>query len=197
MTYVLGLTGSIGMGKSTTAQMFASEGVPIWDADATVRMLYAKNGAAARAIADLYPEVIVAGAVSREKLRDLIAQDHTVLNAVQAIVHPLVAQDRVDFLSVTTSPIVVLDVPLLFETGADKLCDGIVVVSVPVDEQRRRVLARGGMSAEQFDMILSRQMSDTEKRAQADWVIETISLNAAQYAVKNILQQIRNGSNHA
>ncbi|WP_375279558.1 dephospho-CoA kinase [Pseudooctadecabacter sp.] len=191
MTYVLGLTGSIGMGKSTTARMFASESVPVWDADATVRMLYAKGGPAAHKVAQLYPDAMDRGAVSRDKLRGLIAQDPGILDHLQDIVHPLVAKDRADFLSVTTSPVVLLDIPLLFETGTDAVCDGVVVVTASADEQRRRVLERGEMSEADLNMILSRQMPDSEKRARADWVIETTSLDAARHSVRDILQQIK------
>ncbi|SLN33427.1 dephospho-CoA kinase [Pseudooctadecabacter jejudonensis] len=197
MTYVLGLTGSIGMGKSTTAQMFADAGVPVWDADATVRNLYAKGGAAAVEVARLYPSVITDSHVDRAKLRDLIAEDPAVLDHIQEVVHPLVAQDRADFLNATTAPIALLDVPLLFETGTDAMCDGVVVVTVPADVQRARVLARGEMSEADFDMILSRQMPDAEKRKRADWVIETLTLDAARQSVANILEQIKAGASNA
>lgn len=197
MTYVLGLTGSIGMGKSTTAQMFSSEGVPVWDADATVRMLYAKGGAAALIVAQKYPDAMDKGAVSREKLRHLIAQTPGVLDELQAIVHPLVAADRANFLSVTTSPVVLLDIPLLFETGADTQCDGIVVVTVSPEEQKRRVLMRGEMTEADLDLILSRQIPDAEKRAKADWIIETVSVDAARQAVRSILAEIKGGQQNA
>lgn len=190
MSFVLGLTGSIGMGKSTTAQMFADEGVPVWDADAVVRGLYEKGGAAADAIAKVYPDAMESGAVSRDKLRDLIAQDPKTLDEIQTIVHPLVAADRAAFLADAQVPVVLLDVPLLFETGADAACDGVAVVTVPADVQRARVLARGGMSEADFELILARQMPDAEKRSRARWVIETHTLDAARQSVKDILQQI-------
>ncbi|MDA9208539.1 dephospho-CoA kinase, partial [Octadecabacter sp.] len=120
MTYVLGLTGSIGMGKSTTAQMFADEGVPVWDADATVRSLYGPNGLAAKIVATQFPEAMDGNAVSRLKLRKLIAKTPSVLDQLQKIVHPLVATDRAMFLERATAKIVLLDIPLLFETGAEK-----------------------------------------------------------------------------
>lgn len=197
MSYRLGLTGSIGMGKSTTAQLFAAEGVPVWDADAVVHRLYSKNGAAAQALALLYPEVIEDGAISRKLLRAEIAKDPTLLDRIQAIVHPLVAADRTAFLASTAAPIVLLDIPLLFETGADALCDGIVVVSAPAEVQRARVLSRGGMSAPEFEMILARQMPDAEKRARATWVIETTTLDSATLSVKQILKEITEGLAHA
>ena len=190
MTYVLGLTGSIGMGKSTTAAMFAEAGVPVWDADAAVRRLYAKGGAAAALIAGRFPEAIEDGAVSRDRLRSLIADDPKVLDWVQSIVHPLVAQDRTAFLTDTEAPIVVLDVPLLFEGGADAHCDGVAVVTVDAATQRARVLARGEMTPEQFEMILSRQMPDAEKRVRASWVIVTDTLENARKAVQDILTEI-------
>ena len=190
MTFVLGLTGSIGMGKSTTAQMFSDAGVSVWDADATVRRLYKKGGAAAALVEQYYPHVIEGGAVSRSKLRAVIAADPKVLDHLQTLVHPIVAQDRAAFLSTATAPIVLLDIPLLFEIGADADCDGVVVVSAPTDVQRQRVLARGEMSEADFDMILSRQMPDAEKRSRARWLIETVTLDHARQSVANIVAEI-------
>ena len=188
--YLLGLTGSIGMGKSTTAQMFADAGVPVWDADATVHRLYGVGGAATAVLGALFPEVIQDGAVSRARLRAKIAADASVLDLVQAKVHPLVAADRAAFIAQATAPVVVLDIPLLFETGADALCDGIVVVTAPEALARARVLARGGMTDADLDLILSRQMPDAEKRARATWVIQTTDLDFARAAVRQILQDI-------
>lgn len=190
MTYVLGLTGSIGMGKSTTAQMFADRGVPVWDADAAVRRLYAKGGKAADLINLRYPDVIENGAVSRDRLRKLVADDPAVLDWVQSVVHPLVAQDRAAFLADTQGPVVILDVPLLFEGGLERFCDGVIVVSTDAATQRSRVLARGGMTAEQFDMILNRQMPDSEKRSKATWVVLSDTLENAENSVQNILAEI-------
>ena len=193
MTYVLGLTGSIGMGKSTTAAFFAEEGIPVWDADATVRALYAEDGAATQLVAEHFPDAIENGSVSRPRLRDLIADDPTVLDRLQDMVHPLVAANRRDFIAQASEEIVLLDIPLLFETGADAVCDGVVVVSVPADIQRERVLARGEMTAEDIDMILSRQMPDAEKRSRATWIIETVTLDEARQSVKMIIAEIRAG----
>ncbi|PVA07655.1 dephospho-CoA kinase [Thalassorhabdomicrobium marinisediminis] len=190
MTFVLGLTGSIGMGKSTTAAMFADEGIPVWDADAAVRRLYAKGGQGAAAIGAAYPEVIEEGAVSRQKLRTLIAASPEVLDHIQTLVHPLVAQDRQAFLKQTPAPIVLLDIPLLYEGGGDAQCDGVAVVSVPEDVQRQRVLARGEMSEADFELIKARQMPDAEKRAKARWVIETLTLDAARQSVREIIAEI-------
>ncbi len=194
MTYRLGLTGSIGMGKSTTAQMFAALGVPVWDADAVVHALYAPQGLATALVAQLYPDVIQNGAVSRPLLRQKIAADSLVLDALQKIIHPLVSANRIAFLAATNAPVVVLDIPLLFETGAQVHCDGIVVVSAPLAIQRERVLDRGDMSEAEFDLILARQMPDSEKRARATWVIETLTPDLARIAVAVILDEIRQRS---
>lgn len=197
MSFKLGLTGGIGMGKSTTAQMFAQEGVPVWDADAAVHRLYGPGQPAALAIAALFPDAIEGGAVSRPRLRQIIQADPSALDRINAAVHPLVAQDRAQFLSDhADAPIILLDVPLLFEIGLDAACDAVAVVSVPAEVQRDRVLARG-MSEADFRLILSRQMSDADKRARADYVIPTTSLEAARSAVKDVLSDIRRTLTHA
>ncbi len=197
MTFRLGLTGSIGMGKSTTAAMFAAEGLPVWDADAVVRQLYAKGGQATAIVATLFPEAIEDAAVSRPKLRALIAKDPTVLDRIQAVVHPLVAQNRAEFLQNCTADIAVLDIPLLYETGADAACDAVVVVTAPPDVQRARVLARGEMTEPEFDLILARQMPDAAKRARADYIIETTSLDGPRNSVRAICADIRERLAHA
>lgn len=191
--YLLGLTGSIGMGKSTTAAMFAALGVPVWDADAAVHRLYGPGGAAVAGIARLFPEAVPDGAVSREALRRAIAADPAALSRIEAVVHPLVAADRAAFIrraAAAAAPVVVLDIPLLFETGAETGLDGIAVVSAPAEVQRQRVLARPGMTAGQLDLILSRQMPDREKRARATWVIDTTTLERAREQVHEILDRI-------
>jgi dephospho-CoA kinase len=192
MSFVLGLTGSIGMGKSTTARMFADEGVPVWDADATVHRLYQPGQPAALAIGRAFPQAMAPdGTVDRAALRAMINDDPTVLDRLNAIVHPLVAQDRAAFLAAhLDEPIVLLDVPLLFEIGLNAACDAVAVVSAPEDLQRQRVLARG-TTAEELAILLSRQLPDAEKRARADYVIPTISLEAARAAVKDVLATIR------
>lgn len=197
MTYVLGLTGSIGMGKSTTAAMFADEGIPVWDADAAVHRLYARGGAAVGPVGAAFPQAVVDGAVSRDRLKAALAADPAALTRLEAIVHPLVAADRAAFLAGCTDDIAVIDVPLLFETGTDALCDGTVVVSAPPEVQRARVLARPGMTEARLAALLARQMPDARKRARATWVIETLTLDAARAAVRQIIAAIRKDHPHA
>jgi len=188
----LGLTGSIGMGKSTTAMMFAEEGVPVWDADAEVHALYAQGGAAVPLIAEAFPQAVKDGAVDRAALRACLASDKTALTRLESIVHPLTTASRNAFLERhAQAPIVLLDIPLLYETGAENTCDAVLVVTAPEEVQRARVFARGSMSAEQFDLILSRQLPDAQKRARADFVIETLSLEQTRCAVRNLLADLR------
>ncbi|WGH80289.1 dephospho-CoA kinase [Jannaschia ovalis] len=187
---VLGLTGSIGMGKSTTAQMFRDLGVPVWDADATVHRLYAPGGAAVGPMAEAFPAAIRDGAVDRAALRAIITRDPQALRRIEAIVHPRVAADRAAFLE-TDAPLVVLDIPLLFETGAEGQVDRIAVVSAPADLQRARVLERGTMSEAELDAILARQVPDADKRARADYIIPTTDLETARAAVAAIVGELR------
>lgn len=188
----LGLTGSIGMGKSTTAQMFSEEGVPVWDADAAVHRLYAPGGAAALALGEALPGSLdTTGGVDRAALKAMIAANPAVLDRLNAIVHPLVAADRAAFLAAATADIVLLDIPLLYESGLEKDCDAVVVVTAPPEVQRARVLARDTMTPAMFETILARQLPDAEKRARADYVIETLTLEAARASVKDVLADIR------
>ncbi|SEV91383.1 dephospho-CoA kinase [Aliiroseovarius sediminilitoris] len=195
--FIIGLTGSIGMGKSTTAAMFAQEGVPVWDADAAVHRIYAPGGAAVEPLRAICPEAIVAGAVDRGVLKDWIGRDSAALKRIEAVVHPLVAEDRADFIANAEAPIVVLDIPLLFETGTDAQVDLVVAASAPVDVQRERVLARSTMTEEQFKAILAKQMPDAEKRKRADVVIPTDTLEDARAAVKAVVAQVKERLSHA
>jgi dephospho-CoA kinase len=197
MTFRLGLTGSIGMGKSTTAQLFAEEGCAVWDADAAVHRLYARGGAAVAPIAAAFPDAVVDGAVDRGRLRTIIADDAGALARIEAIVHPLVAQDRAAFIAAQEADVTVLDIPLLYETGGERDLDAVAVVSVAPEEQRARVLARGTMSEADFETILARQVPDAEKRARADYVIETDTQDHAYAQVRAILARIRKGADDA
>ncbi len=190
---VVGLTGSIGMGKSTTATMFADEGIPVYDADAAVHALYAKGGAAVDPIGQLVPQAIVDGAVDRDVLRKAVFDDDTLLQRIEMAVHPLLKDSRRDFFTENLkAPIVLLDIPLLFETGGDKSVHKIVVVTAPPDVQRERVLARPDMTADRFEAILAKQTPDAEKRARADFVIDTgKGLDAARMSVHVIVSMLR------
>ena len=190
MTHHLGLTGSIGMGKSTTAQMFRDAAVPVWDADATVHRLYAKGGAAVSPLGDVFPDAVIDGTVSRDKLKHIIAVDPAALAKIEHIVHPLVAADRRAFVANHDAPLLVFDIPLLYETGADSWLSSVLVVTVPPAVQRDRVLARPGMTLQHLDQILQRQMPDAEKRARADHVIETLTLDGTCAAVQELIGKL-------
>ncbi|MGV6849838.1 MAG: dephospho-CoA kinase [Marinibacterium sp.] len=191
MTFRLGLTGSIGMGKSTTAALFAKAGCAVWDADAAVRRLYAPGGAAVAPIAAAFPRAIRDGAVSRPALRQYLSDDPSALARLEAIVHPLVVADRAAFAETADADILVFDIPLLFETGADAGMDAVAVASVDADTQKNRVLARPDMTEEHFDVVHARQLSDAEKRARADFVIHTDTPENAARKVDEIISQIR------
>ncbi len=189
--FVIGLTGSIGMGKSTTAAMFAEAGIPVWDADASVHRLYGPDGGAVPGIARLCPEAVRDGEVRRETLRDWIDRDKSALDKIEALVHPLVAADRADFVSRAEGDIVLIDVPLLLETGSESGVDAVVVVSASAETQRERVLRRPGMTEERFEALLAKQLPDAEKRRRADYVIEAETLEGARRAVKDVIMDIR------
>ncbi|MEP0155185.1 dephospho-CoA kinase [Pseudophaeobacter sp.] len=191
MTFYLGLTGSIGMGKSTTAAIFAQAGCAVWDADAAVHRLYAAGGAAVAPLQQAFPSAIVDGAVSREALKQILAADPAAFAQLEAIVHPLLAADRQMFKDTATSDILVFDIPLLFETGGEAAMDAVACVRVDAATQRARVLERGTMTEAQFEQILAKQMPIDEKSARADYVIETDTLDHAKTQVSAILDQIR------
>lgn len=172
---VLGLTGSIGMGKSATAAMFSALKVPVHDSDAAVHALYGPNGAAAQAIGAAFPGALTPeGGVDRSSLRAAVLGDPQKLAQLEAIVHPLVqAESRAFLARHADEALVVLDIPLLFETGADARCDAVLVVTAPPEVQRARVLARPGMTEAAFEAIRAKQMPDAEKRARADFLIDT------------------------
>ena len=174
--YLIGLTGSVGMGKSETAKMFKQAGIPVYDADAAVRELYAEGGAAVGAIGLAFPGTVKSGAVDRRALSDIVTKDKAALQRLEEIVHPLVRNIRRAFLEKTSTEgasLAVLDIPLLFEVGSEKDVDAVIVVSAPAKAQRARVMERPGMTEEKFAAILARQIPDSEKRAKADFVIDT------------------------
>ena len=192
MSFRLGLTGGIGMGKTTTAAMFADRRVPVWDADAAVHRLYAPGGAAVVPVGQLFPSALAADGIDRAILKRLLAEDPSRLADLEAVVHPLVTADRQQFIAAhPDAAVVLLDIPLLYETGADRQMDGVAVASAPAAIQRARVLARPGMTEDTLALILSRQMPDAEKRARADWIIPTETLDGARAAVDAILAEIR------
>jgi len=191
---VLGLTGSIGMGKSTTTAMFADHGALIWNADEAVHRLYARGGAAVAPVDEAFPGVAVDGAVDRVRLAEALGRDDQAFRRLEAIVHPLVLRGRLEDLAAAQArgvKLAVLDIPLLFETGGDAAVDAVVVVSAPASVQAERVLARPGMTRERFEAILSRQMPDAEKRRRADFVIDTgEGLEAARARVDEIVGMV-------
>jgi dephospho-CoA kinase len=191
--YLLGLTGSIGMGKSTTAALFAEVGVPVWDADAAVHRLYAAGGAGAGALAGLVALADPGGAVDRDALRAAVAADPELLPRIEARIHPLVAADREAFIENNAgADLLVFDIPLLYETGTEAWLDGVLVVSVPAEVQRARVLARPGMTEAALARILARQLPDAEKRARADFVISSDrSVAAVRTDVLGLIDRIR------
>jgi dephospho-CoA kinase len=193
--FLLGLTGSIGMGKSTTARLFADAGVPVWDADAAVHRLYGPGKAGASAIARLVPGAVTEDGVDRRALRDALAADPLLLERVEAAVHPLVAADRETFVADRReAPLLVFDIPLLFETGADREFDGVLVVTATPEVQHARVLARPGMDPETLASILVRQMPDEEKRRRADFVIRTDEgLDRTRDAVLSLCRRVTEG----
>lgn len=193
---ILGLTGSIGMGKSTTAAFFKEAGVPVWDADASVHQLYQKGGAAVEPVGELCPEAITQGAVDRKHLKEWLKHHPEALLTLEAIIHPLLREGRQQFIDHhrrRKAALVVLDIPLLFETGGEELCDATLVVSVDPEEQRRRVLMRPGITEADFLQLLSRQMPDAEKRARADYIIETYDKSQTRQEVLALIDHLTTG----
>jgi len=190
--FILGLTGSIGMGKSTTAKFFAEEGVPVHDADEAVHRLY--QGAATTAVEAAFPGTTEGGKVDRVKLAAQVVGDDARLKQLEAIIHPLVRESERAFLADAAArgaPIVVLDIPLLYETGGETRVDAVVVVSAPAEAQRARVLARPGMTEEKFAALLAKQVPDAEKRRRADFVVDTgQGFDAARAQVRDILARV-------
>ncbi|AMA54976.1 dephospho-CoA kinase [Bradyrhizobium sp. CCGE-LA001] len=189
---ILGLTGSIGMGKSTTAKLFAEAGVPVYDADASVHQLY--EGEAAPAIEAAFPGTTANGKVDRAKLSARVVHDQAAIKQLEQIVHPMLGASRQKFFAdaeAAKAPVVVLDIPLLFETGGEKRVDAVVVVSTSPELQRERVLARGTMDEAKLDAIIAKQMPDAEKRKRADFVVDTShGLEPVRAQIKHILAEV-------
>lgn len=192
---ILGLTGSIGMGKSTTATMFADLGIPVHDADASVHALY--SGKAVPVIETIFPGTTEDGAVDRKKLGERVLGDPQAMKKLEAAIHPLVREEEMAFLENARSDgadIVLLDIPLLFETGGSARVDGVVVVTAPPEVQRERVLARPGMTEDKFEAIRARQTPDAEKRERADFLVDTSrGMDDARQQVRDIVETIRGG----
>ncbi|XAT55962.1 dephospho-CoA kinase [Rhodobacteraceae bacterium IMCC1335] len=191
MSFLLGLTGSIGMGKSTTAGFFKDAGCDVWDADAAVHRLYAEQGAAVAPLSNLFPKALIEGAISRQVLKHELQKNPDLIGQLEAIIHPLVAQDRQTFIDSAQSDILVFDIPLLFETGADAHMNAVICVTIDEEEQKKRVLERGTMNEEMFEQIKSRQWSNSQKCEKADFVILTDTLDHVHAQVDNILANLR------
>jgi len=189
---ILGLTGSIGMGKSTTAKLFAEAGVPVYDADAAVHKIY--EGEAAPAVEAAFPGTTVDGKVDRVRLSQRVLNDPAAIRQLEQIVHPMLGASRQKFLDdagASGAPVVVMDIPLLFETGGEKRVDAVVVVTTTPEAQRERILARDNMTSEKLDAILARQLPDAEKRKRADFVVDTShGLDPVRAAIRDILAKI-------
>jgi len=195
--YRLGLTGSIGMGKTTTAAFFREEGIPVWSADDAVSRIYEAGGDVIAQLRRAFPEAVQGGRVRRPVLRAVLAERPAAFEVLEGIVHPMVAADRQGFLAAAASDLAVLDIPLLFETGAEADCDATLLATAPASLQRRRVLSRPGMTERHLALILSRQMPDAEKRARATHVVETLSLESTRAYVRALIAHIRAGHGQA
>ena len=193
-TIILGLTGSIGMGKTTTAKMFAKYGIPVWEADTSVHKLYSKEDEAVELFKEKFPSSIVNNEVSRAELKKLINDEERNLETIETLIHPLVSNDRKRFVKAAQKkniPLIVLDIPLLFEKGHEKSVDYIIVVSVTEETQRKRVLERNTMTPEMFEKILEVQIPDTEKKQKADFVIITDTLEQVEMKVHDIITKLK------
>ena len=191
--FVIGLTGSIGMGKTTTAGILRDLGIPVWDADAAVHRLYGTGGGAVELIRGMRPSAVKDGTVDRSELKSWIASDRGALRLLEDVVHPLVASERATFVANANEPIIAVDVPLLFETGSEASVDAVAVVSTDAATQRNRVLSRPGITEEMFETVLAKQMPDAEKRRRADFVIRSECLETAQSDVEDMLNKIKQG----
>ena len=191
MSFLLGLTGSIGMGKSTTAGFFKDAGCDVWNADVAVHRLYAKQGAAVAPLSNLFPKALIEGAISRQVLKQELQKNPDLIGQLEAIVHPLVVQDRQKFIDSAQSDILVFDIPLLFETGADVHMNAVICVTIDEKEQKKRVLERGTMNEEMFEQVKSRQWSNFQKCEKADFVILTDTLEHVHAQVESILAKLR------
>ena len=179
------------MGKSTTAGFFKDAGCDVWDADAAVHRLYAKQGAAVAPLSNLFPKALIEGAISRQVLKHELQKNPDLIGQLEAIVHPLVAQDRQTFIDSAQSDILVFDIPLLFETGADAHMNAVICVTIDEEEQKKRVLERGTMNEEIFEKVKSRQWSNSQKCEKADFVILTDTLEHVHAQVENILAKLK------
>lgn len=191
---IVGLTGSIGMGKSTTSAMFQAEGIPVYDADAAIHTLYSKGGAAVAPVEAAFPGVVVDGAIDRARLSAQVVGNPEALKRLETIVHPLAGESRKAFFEAALekgAPMVVLDIPLLFETGGERNVNAVIVVSAPAELERQRVMERPGMTLEKLEAILARQLPDEDKRARADIVIDTSKgLDSAREQVRAAIARI-------
>jgi dephospho-CoA kinase len=197
MIFRLGLTGSIGMGKTTTANLFRDAGCEVWDADSAVHRIYKTGGKAVQPIEKVFPDSVVDGEVSRAKLKKILQDNPSSFNILEGIVHPLVAQDRDKFLQNTTSEVCVFDIPLLFETGGDKNMDAVACVVIDYETQKLRVLERGTMTLVQFEKIVAKQLPTKEKTERSHYTIITDTLENAKHQVVAILEDIKGHKNHA
>ncbi len=189
----VGLTGSMGTGKSTTATLFAEAGCGIWDADAAVAKLYAFGGKAVKPIQRLFPTAVLVGEVSKERLRTLTEKDPKALETIEKIVHPLVAEDRENFLQTTVKPIAVMEIPLLFEKGLEREMDFVVCTAVDIATRSHRLQSRGTMTAKQIALILGKQQTDKDKIEKSDFVVTTDNIEHARAQVVAIVEQIKRG----